>query len=102
MRAFLVVACVASFWGGDATRALLTGLGLAATAMLAPLVADDAPGAGLLGSVVGVTVFVAAVLLAARLPTWAAVVGLYPVLAAIPLAWAAMWIWSFLASRRAW
>ena len=102
MRAFLVVACVASFWGGDATRALLTGLGLAATAMLAPLVADDAPGAGLLGSVVGVTVFVAAVLLAARLPTWAAVVGLYPALAAIPLAWAAMWIWSFLASRRPW
>jgi len=42
------------------------------------------------------------VLLAARLPTWAGVVGLYPALAAIPLAWAAMWIWSFLASRRPW
>lgn len=100
MRAFLAVACVASFWGGDATRALLTGLGLAATAMLAPLVADDAPGARMLGSVVGVAVFVAGLSLAARLPAWAAVIGLYPALAAIPPAWVSMWIWSFLAPRR--
>ena len=52
MRTFLVVACAASFWSGDASRALLTGLGLAASAMLATLLADDEPGARLVGSLV--------------------------------------------------
>jgi hypothetical protein len=100
MRTFLVVACAASFWGGDASRALLTGLGLAASAMLAPLLADDEPGARLVGSLSGVIVFAGVSLLAARLPTWAAVAGAYPALAAIPLAWAASWLWSFAASSR--
>jgi hypothetical protein len=100
MRTFLVVTCAASVWGGDAARALLTGLGLAASAMLAPLVADDEPGARLVGSLSGVIVFAGASLLATRLPTWAAVAGVYPVLAAIPLAWAAIWLWNYAASRR--
>jgi hypothetical protein len=102
MRTFLVVACGASFLGGDAARALLTGLGLAASAMLGPLVADDEPGARLVGSLAGVFVFAAVSVLAARLPAWASAVGLYPVLAAIPLGWAAAWLWSFVAvsSRR--
>jgi hypothetical protein len=102
MRTFLVVACGASFLGGDAARALLTGLGLAASAMLGPLLADDEPGARLVGSLAGVFVFAAVSVLAARLPAWASAAGLYPVLAAIPLGWAAAWLWSFVAvsSRR--
>jgi hypothetical protein len=102
MRTFLVVACGASFLGGDAARALLIGLGLAASAMLGALVADDEPGARLVGSLAGVVSFAGVSVLAARLPTWASAAGLYPALAAIPLAWAATWLWSFVAgsSRR--
>jgi len=102
MRIFLLVACAASFLGGDAARALLTGLGLAASAMLGALVADDEPGARLVGSLAGVIAFAGVSALAARLPTWASAAGLYPALAAIPLAWAATWLWSFVAasSRR--
>jgi hypothetical protein len=100
MRSFLVVACAASFWSGDASRALLTGLGLAASAMLATLVADDEPGARLVGSLSGVIVFAGVSLLGARLPAWAAAAGAYPVLAAIPLAWAAVSLWSFVAGSR--
>ena len=84
MRTFLVVACAASFWSGDASRALLTGLGLAASAMLATLLADDEPGARLVGSLSGVIVFAGVSLLGPRLPAWAAAAGAYPVLAAIP------------------
>jgi hypothetical protein len=36
--------------------------------------------------------------LAPRLPAWASAAGLYPALAAIPLAWAATWLWSFVAA----
>jgi hypothetical protein len=100
MRTFLVVACAASFWSGDASRALLTGLGLAASAMLATLLADDEPGARLVGSLSGVIVFAGVSLLGARLPAWAAAAGAYPVLAAIPLAWAAVSLWSFVAGSR--
>jgi len=100
MRSFLVVACAASFWSGDASRALLTGLGLAASAMLATLLADDEPGARLVGSLSGVIVFAGVSLLGAHLPAWAAAAGAYPVLAAIPLAWAAVWLWNFVAWRR--
>ncbi len=100
MRTLLVVACVASFWGGDASRALLTGLGLAASAMLATLLVDDEPGARLVGSLAGVIAFAGVWLLGARLPAWAAVIGGYPALAAIPVAWGAIRLWDFAAASR--
>ena len=100
MRVFLVAACAASLWGGDASRALLTGLGLAASATLGARLADDQPATRLVGSVVGVIVFAGFALLGPRLPTWASVVGTYPALAAAPLAWGAARAWEGLASRR--
>jgi hypothetical protein len=100
MRVFLVAACAASLWGGEASRALLTGLGLAASATLGARLADDQPATRLVGSVVGVIVFAGFALLGPRLPTWASVVGTYPALAAAPLAWGAARAWEGLASRR--
>jgi hypothetical protein len=100
MRMLLVAACAASLWGGDAARALLTGLGLAASATLAPLLADDEPGTRLVGSLAGVTAFAGLSMLSPRLPTWAMVVGAYPVLAAIPIAWGAIRMWNVAAASR--
>jgi hypothetical protein len=68
--------------------------------MLATLPADDEPGARLVGSLSGVIVFAGVSLLGAHLPAWAAAAGAYPVLAAIPLAWAAVWLWNFVAGSR--
>jgi hypothetical protein len=68
--------------------------------VLATLLADDEPGARLVGSLSGVIVFAGVSLLGPRLPAWAAAAGAYPVLAAIPLAWAATWLWNFIAWRR--
>jgi len=99
MRVCLVAACVASLWGGEASRALLTGLGLAASATLGARLADDEPATRLVGSVVGVIVFAGFALLGPRLPTWASVIGTYPALAAAPLAWGASRAWEGLASR---
>jgi hypothetical protein len=98
MRLCLVAAWAASFWGGEASRALLIGLGLAASATLAPRLADDEPGARLVGSLVGVGAFVSLSILGSRLPTWAVIVGAYPVLAALPLAWGAIRAWSVVAA----
>jgi len=98
MRLFMVGAWAASFWGGEASRALLIGLGLAASATLAPRLADDEPGARLVGSLVGVGAFVGLSILGSRLPTWAGMVGAYPVLAALPLAWGAIRAWSVVAA----
>ena len=100
MRVCLVAACVASLWGGEASRALLTGLGLAASATLGARLADDEPATRLVGSIVGVVVFAGFALLGPRLPTWASVIGTYPALAAAPLAWGASRAWEGLASRR--
>src|SRR5437867_5143896 len=100
MRVCLVAACVASLWGGEASRALLTGLGLAASATLGARLADDEPATRLVGSIVGVIVFAGFALLGPRLPTWASVIGTYPALAAAPLAWGATRAWEGLASRR--
>jgi len=100
MRVCLVAACVASLWGGEASRALLTGLGLAASATLGARLADDEPATRLVGSVVGVIVFAGFALLGPRLPTWASVIGTYPALAAAPLAWGASRAWEGLASSR--
>jgi hypothetical protein len=100
MRVCLVAACVASLWGGEASRALLTGLGLAASATLGARLADDEPATRLVGSVVGVIVFAGFALLGPRLPTWASVIGTYPALAAVPLAWGASRAWEGLASSR--
>jgi hypothetical protein len=100
MRVFLVAACAASLWGGEASRALLTGLGLAASATLGSRLADDEPTARLVGSVVGVLAFAGFAILAARLPTWASAIGAYPVLVAVPLAWGVTRAWDVAASRR--
>ena len=86
--AFLVVAAsLASLWPGDASRALMAGLGLAASAAVAPRLAGDRPRAGLAGSLVGVIAFAGLAILGRRLPAWADVVWTYPALAAAPLAW---------------
>jgi hypothetical protein len=86
--AFLVVAAsLASLWPGDASGALLAGLGLAASAAVAPRLAGDRPRAGLAGSLVGVIAFAGLAILGPRLPAWADVVWTYPALAAAPLAW---------------
>lgn len=100
MRVFLVAACAGSLWGGDASRALLTGLGLAASATLAPLVADDEPGARLAGSLVAVIAFAGLSMLGPRLPTGMVVVGAYPALAAIPIGWGAARMWNLAAASR--
>jgi hypothetical protein len=93
MRLFLCVAWAASLWGGEASRALLLGLGLAGSAVLAPRLADDEPGARLVGSLVGVSAFAVLSILSSRLPAWAGVVATYPVLGALPLAWGTIWAW---------
>jgi hypothetical protein len=100
MRVFLVAACVASLWGGEASRALLTGLGLAASATLGSRLADDEPTARLVGSVVGVVAFAGFSILASHLPTWASMIGAYPALAAVPLAWGVTRAWDMTVSRR--
>src|SRR2546428_14153041 len=84
-----IAACVASLWGGEASRALLTGLGLAASATLGARLADDEPATRLVGSVVGVIVFAGFALLGPRLPTWASGIGTDPPLAAIRPPWGA-------------
>ncbi len=94
MRLFLVAACAASLLGGEASRVLLVGLGLAAAATLAPRLADHEPGARLVGSLAGVLAFAGLSILGPRLPAWAGIVGVYPALAAIPLAWGAMRAWN--------
>jgi len=101
MRVFLITAWIASLWGGEASRALLTALGLAASATLASRLADDEPGARLVASLVGVITFGSVSILGPRLPAWAAAVGAYPVLVALPLAWAALWAWNTVAPKRA-
>jgi len=86
--AFLVVAAsIGSLWPGDASRALLAGLGLTASAAVAPRVAGDSPEARLAGSLVGVIAFAGLSVLGPRLPAWADVAWTYPALAAAPLAW---------------
>src|SRR5262249_62033315 len=71
MRLFLIAAWAASLWGGEASRALWIGLGLAASATLATRLADDEPGARLVGSLVGLGAFAALSTLGSRLPTGA-------------------------------
>jgi hypothetical protein len=100
MRVFLVAACAASLWGGEAAGALLTGLGLAASATLGARLADDEPATRLVGSVAGVIVFAGFAMLGPHLPIWASVIGTYPALAAVPLAWAATRAWDAVGSRR--
>ncbi|PYN78129.1 MAG: hypothetical protein DMD96_21720 [Candidatus Rokuibacteriota bacterium] len=89
MTTFLVAASVASLWPADATRVLLAGLGLAASAAVAPRLAGHGAGSRLVGSLVGALAFVGLAALDRHLPAWAGVVGTYPVLAAAPLAWLA-------------
>lgn len=81
----IVAAAIASLWPGDASRALMAGLGLTASTVVAPRLGGDRPAALLAGSLVGATAFAGLVML--RLPTWAGVAATYPALAAAPLAW---------------
>jgi len=90
MTILLVAACAASMWGGAVSQALLAGFGLAASAAVPPRLVGDGQGTRLIGSLVGVTAFVGLAVLGSRLPTWADVVGTYPALAAVPLAWVAV------------
>jgi len=87
MTGLVVAAAVASLWPVDASWALLTGLGLLASAVVAPRLAADEPVARLAGSLVGAAAFVCLVLV--RLPAWASVAGAYPAVTAAPLAWIA-------------
>ena len=87
MKGLVVAAAVASLWPIDPAWALLTGLGLIASAVVAPRLAADEPVARLAGSVVGAAAF--AYLALFRLPAWASVAGAYPALTAAPLAWIA-------------
>jgi hypothetical protein len=89
-----------SLWGGEASRALLTGLGLAASATLGSRLAADEAAARLVGSVVGVVAFTGFSILASHLPTWASMIGAYPALAAVPLAWGVTRAWDMTVSRR--
>jgi hypothetical protein len=85
MVLLIVAAAVAALWPGDSSGALMAGLGLTASAVVAPRLGGDGPEARLAGSLVGATVLAGLVVL--RLPAWAGVVGTYPALAAAPLAW---------------
>ena len=87
MTGLVVAAAVASLWPVDASWALLTGLGLMASAVVAPRLASDEPVARLIGSLVGAAAFVCLAVL--RLPAWASVAGAYPAVTAAPLAWIA-------------
>jgi hypothetical protein len=69
------------------TRAmLLAGLGLAASALTGPRLARAARGGSVAGTAAGAVAFVAVALSAAQLPGWAAVLGAYPALTAVPVA----------------
>ena len=94
MRVFLVAACAASLLGGEASGALLTGLGLAASAALPPRLADHGPGTRLVGSLIGVLAFAGLSILGSRLPAWAGVIVAYPAVPAIVLAWGAIKAWN--------
>jgi hypothetical protein len=87
MTGLVVVAAFASLWPAEASWALMTGLGLMASAVVAPRLAADEPVARLAGSLVGAAAFACLALL--RLPAWASVAGAYPALTAAPLAWIA-------------
>jgi hypothetical protein len=87
MTGLVISAAVASLWPADASWALFTGLGLMASAVVAPRLAADEPAARFAGSLVGAAAFGCLALL--RLPAWASVAGAYPALTAAPLAWIA-------------
>src|SRR5262245_2074797 len=87
MTGLVVAAAVASLRPVDASWALLTGLGLLTSAVVAPRLAADEPVARLAGSLVRAAAFVCLVLV--RLPAWASVAGAYPAVTAAPLAWIA-------------
>lgn len=100
MTVLVVAACAASMWSGDASRTLLAGLGLTASAAVAPRLGGRSSGARLAGSLVGVIAFAGLAALGLRLPAWAGVVGTYPALAAAPLAWGASKAWNVAAASR--
>src|SRR5262245_22606429 len=87
MTGLVVLAAGASLWPADPSWALLTGLGVIASAVVAPRLAADEPMARLAGSLVGAAAFACLALF--RLPAWASVAGAYPALTAAPLAWIA-------------
>jgi hypothetical protein len=87
------LAALGGMWPVDASRVLVTALGVGACAWAAPLLAAgdrDRSGwsAAAAGSVAGALVFGALTAFAGRLPEWAGV-GDYPALLAAPVAWMA-------------
>jgi hypothetical protein len=85
--ALLAATIAAGMLALDAWRVLTTGLGLAASAWAAPRLGARRSAAWL-ASAAGAVAFAAFAWSAAELPLWASAVGLYPALAAAPLAWA--------------
>jgi len=86
----LAGAAATGLWpGGDPWRTGLLGLGLAASAGVAPRLGGGGPRAALAGTLAGALVFAALAVAAPWLPAWAQALGAYPALAAAPLGWAA-------------
>jgi len=86
------LAAVLALWPADPWRVLAVGLGLAASAWAAPLLAlagTAAGGAAAAGSIVGALAFAALAAVGPQLPAWAAPLALYPALLAAPLAFGA-------------
>ena len=81
-----------ALWPADPWRVLAVGLGLAASAWAAPLLAvagTTAGGPAAAGSTVGVLAFAGLAAVGPQLPAWAAPLALYPALLAAPLAFGA-------------
>jgi hypothetical protein len=89
--AIAAVAVVLALWPAEPWRVLAVGLGLAASAWAAPLlaVAGTAGAPAATGSVVGALAFAALAALGPQLPDWASPLALYPALLAAPLGFAA-------------
>ena len=85
----LVVAAATAVWPGDPWRVGVAGLGLAASAVVAPRLRGGGRGAALGGTLAGTLAFGGLALAAPWLPAWAAALGAYPALVAAPLAFAA-------------
>jgi hypothetical protein len=81
------VAALLAAWPGDGWHLFLTGLGLGASALAAPVLARVTRRAEALGSIVGGMVFVGFLLGGVGLPEWAALLGSAPAVLAAPLGW---------------
>lgn len=85
----VAAAAAASLLPLDAWQVLLTGLGLATAAWVAPFLAGGDERGGWIGSLVGTVAFAGLAVFGWRLPAWASSVATYPALVAAPLAYLA-------------